>query len=168
MSTKSSLEALFGPRVQIRVVDRVTSGSAVKFSLKRLDGFVRTVDVARALARRGVKLSVAKRAVERLLEGHAAGVHVPHVEDNAAFIAELGALRVKADPVRNPTGDDLANLRARLALTQEQFANTYMLELRTLQNWEQGRRKALDPQASLLVKALDRYPDLMERVAVDE
>jgi putative transcriptional regulator len=168
MSTKSLLEALSGPRVRIQAVDRVTSGSAASFRLQRLKGFERTVDVARALARRGVRLSVAKRAVERMLDGHAAGVHVPHVEDNAAFIAELGALRVKADPVRNPTGDDLANLRARLSLTQEQFANTYMLELRTLQNWEQGRRKALDPQASLLVKALDRYPDLMERVAVDE
>ena len=115
-----------------------------------------------------MRLSIAKREVERLLDGHAAGVQVPHVEDNAAFVAELAALGVLAEPIRRPTGDDLTNLRQRLALSQEHFANAYMLELRTLQNWEQGRRRALDPQACLLVRALDRYQDLMERVAVDE
>lgn len=125
------------------------------------------MDVARSLARRGVSLSVAKRTSERLMEGHAAAVEIPMVDSREAFARELAELGLTIDEIRAPTGADLAKLRHRLALSQEQFANTYTLELRTLQNWEQGRN-ALDPQAALLVKALDRYPELMESVATDE
>ncbi len=167
MPTKSSLEARFGPRARIRGIDRVTSGSPGKFSLRPEPGFFSTVDVVRALARRGVTLSVGKRAAERMLEGHAAAVDVPMVEDRAAFARDLADLGVTIEEIKTPTGADVARLRERLSLSQEQFASAYTLELRTLQNWEQGRN-ALDAQAALLVKALDRYPDLMASVAADE
>jgi putative transcriptional regulator len=167
MPTKSSLEALFGPQVRIRAVDLVQSGSPGRFSLRPETGFRKTVDVARALARRGVPLSVAKHAVERMLAGHAAAVQVPHVESRESFQSELADLEVRAEEIQAAAGRDLAALRKRLALSQEQFANAFNLELRTVQNWEQGRAR-LDPQASLLVKALVHYPDLMEKVAADE
>jgi putative transcriptional regulator len=167
MPTKSSLEALFGPRARTRDIDRVTSGSPGKFSLKPEPRFFRTVDAAVALARRSVRMTVAKHAVERLMAGHAVAVEVPVVESREAFATELAGLGVTAEEIRATTGADLARLRERLALSQEQFASTYTQELRTLQNWEQGRN-ALDAQASLLVKALDRYPELMASVAADE
>lgn len=166
MSTKSQLQGLFGPQARIRDADRVPSGSPGQFVLRPETGFFRTVDAARVLARRGVPLRVAKPLVERLMNGHATAVEIPMVEDRAALARDLAETGVKLDDARMPTGADLASLRQRLSLSQEQFAGRYALELRTLQNWEQGRNR-LDPQAALLVKALDRYPELMEAVAID-
>jgi DNA-binding transcriptional regulator YiaG len=58
-----------------------------------------------------------------------------------------------------PSGSDVAY---RVAI-----ARSPTTSIAALEKWEQGRRRTLDPQASLLVKALDRYPELMERVALD-
>src|SRR4051812_30201131 len=104
MPTKSSYEALFGPQVRVRAVDRVQSGSPGKFSLRPETGFRKTVSVARSLARRGVPLSVAKHAVERLLAGHAAAVQVPHVESRESFESELAELGVRTDEIRDVAG----------------------------------------------------------------
>jgi putative transcriptional regulator len=50
------------------------------------------------------------------------------------------------------------NLRRRLALTQEQFAEATGIPVATLRNWEQGRH-AIDPAAKALLILIARDPE---------
>jgi putative transcriptional regulator len=43
-------------------------------------------------------------------------------------------------PIRVVPGPDVQALRERLGMTQEQFADTFDLPLRTVQGWEQNHR----------------------------
>ena len=52
----------------------------------------------------------------------------------------------------------IATLRHRLRLSQTEFANAFNLSLRTLQDWEQGRR-APDHIARLYLRVIERNPD---------
>jgi DNA-binding transcriptional regulator YiaG len=92
-----------------------------------------------ALARRGMTLLRAKRAIEAMLDEGEVAVEAPTVEDFAALVRDLrkagvDAARIATDPV------DVRSLRLRLGLSQEQFARRFNLDLDALQNWEQGRR----------------------------
>lgn len=56
-------------------------------------------------------------------------------------------------------------LRTRLNLTQQEFADRYDLELSTIKNWEQGRRKNVGAAAELLIRMIEKDPEGMaERV----
>ena len=52
-------------------------------------------------------------------------------------------------------------MRARHGLTQHEFADLLGFDVRTLQNWEQGRNRP-DAAAINLVLAYDRSPALIE------
>ncbi|MEO1453047.1 MAG: helix-turn-helix domain-containing protein [Pseudomonadota bacterium] len=66
-------------------------------------------------------------------------------------------------PVSFP--DRVKALRARLGLTQQEFAIRYDLELSTIKNWEQGRRKNVGAAAELLIRMIEKDPEGMaERV----
>jgi putative transcriptional regulator len=124
------------------------------------------VSLARALIRRGVTPSLARHVAERLLAGHATPVWLPHY-DGAVLAHELDAIGVDLKTPEPVTGESLAALRKHLHLSQEQFANSVGLELRTLQNWEQNR-VAFDAPTALLIKLLERLPNVVQRVAADE
>jgi DNA-binding transcriptional regulator YiaG len=168
MSMKSLLRARGGPRVQIRDIDRVRSGSRERVRLVPSDAKapLDTVAIARALVRRGAKASVARDVVDRLSDGHAALVVVPHF-DQADMGAEMLALGVKVGQPRAVSGNALAQARGRLALSQEQFANAVGIEVRTLQNWEQHDGD-FDGPTALLIKLLERRPDIVQSVASDD
>jgi putative transcriptional regulator len=55
-------------------------------------------------------------------------------------------------------------IRERLNLSRAVFANYLRTNLRTLENWEQGRAKP-NAQAALLIHLVDRYPDTVEKIA---
>jgi hypothetical protein len=93
---QSSLRALFGDRVRIAAASRVSSGSPVHYLLRAEPGFDRTVSAARTLAKRHVRLQVAKAAVERLTENEDVAIEVPKVEDPKSFESELEQLGIKA------------------------------------------------------------------------
>jgi putative transcriptional regulator len=57
---------------------------------------------------------------------------------------------------------NVAELRRRLGLTQEQFARRYRLPVGTLRDWEQGRSLP-DAPARALLWAIAREPELLER-----
>lgn len=88
-SLKERLERL-GP---VRGVDRVGSGSPVTIVLRRLgEGeTVRVVGAAEALARRGVPLLRAKRAVEQVLDKGEAVLRAPVVDSASMLARELAA-----------------------------------------------------------------------------
>jgi len=108
--------------VRIRAIDRVSSGSPGSYRLNPEPGFFRTVDAARALARRGVTLSLAKRVVERMMEGRAADLDVPLVEDRDLFARDLAELGVNIEDQPTPAGAERARPRHRPPLGQEPFA----------------------------------------------
>ncbi len=52
---------------------------------------------------------------------------------------------------------DVKGLRERLGLTQSQFAGMIGVSIKTLQNWEQGRREPEGP-AKALLRVVEREP----------
>jgi len=166
MSTKSSFAEQFGQQVQIRAVAPVSGGTSVRVNLRPEPGFAATVTFARALMRRGVKGSVARHVAEQLVMGRPATVEIPHYEGQP-FQDELSPLGVLVTEPRKLAGDDIAALRKRLNLSQEQFANSVGLDVRTVQNWEQ-RRSALEGPTMLLIKLIEQCPHLVQRVAADD
>lgn len=73
------------------------------------------------------------------------------------------ARAIKDDPDTPPevTLDMLIapkNLRRRLGMTQEQFANAIGLPVATLRNWEQGRN-SIDPAGESLLILIARDPE---------
>lgn len=153
--------AQLGP---IRDIDRVSSGSPAVFVLRLSpDGPVpRTIDAMHALARRGMTMLRAKRAIEALLEDGRVFVDVPTVEDPAALAADLAGAGIAAAPVEASGVVDVRGLRERLQLSREQFALRYGLEVETLRNWETGRRE-LDAAARSYLRAIANAPEQVEQ-----
>lgn len=55
-------------------------------------------------------------------------------------------------------------IRARLELSQVAFAGLMGVSVRTIQEWEQGRRKPSGP-ASALLRIAEQYPEIFIRLA---
>ena len=76
------------------------------------------------------------------------------------------------DPDAQPLSDEklargfrpkaLTALRKRLGLSQAEFARQFMLNLRTLQNWEQGRRRP-EGAARAFLRVIEREPEAVQR-----
>ena len=68
----------------------------------------------------------------------------------------------KAAPEITPR--QLVRVREELKLSRALFAVYLRTNVRTLENWEQGRAKP-NAQAALLINLVRRYPDTVERLA---
>ncbi len=68
-------------------------------------------------------------------------------------------LRGEDNPSRSFTiGDpDISSLRTDMNLTQDQFVHMFGINIRTLRNWEQGRRIPRGP-ARILLHMIAQYP----------
>ena len=135
---KSSLLERFARLGPVREIDRASSGSPEDVMLKPLDGLadVLVITAARALAYRGASLLRSKRALETMIGEGKAILSLPTVESRVALVADLAAagvmVRILTLPVELQGGDVTAflpALRARLELTQEQFALQFGFEL---------------------------------------
>jgi putative transcriptional regulator len=62
------------------------------------------------------------------------------------------------------SADEVSALRERLALSRSVFASYLRTNVRTLENWEQGRAKP-NTQAALLIRLVEKFPDTVERLA---
>lgn len=58
------------------------------------------------------------------------------------------------------SGKDIADLRAFVGLTQVEFAKALGISVRTLQGWEQGRRRPDGPSTALL-RIAARHPRII-------
>ena len=67
-------------------------------------------------------------------------------------------------PAPELTADELVRVRERLNLSRGVFAAYLRTNVRTLENWEQGRARP-NAQAALLIHLVRRYPDTVERLA---
>jgi putative transcriptional regulator len=67
-------------------------------------------------------------------------------------------------PAPNLTPEQLIRVRKELKISRALFAAYLRTNVRTLENWEQGRAKP-NAQAALLIHLVKRYPDTVQRLA---
>jgi putative transcriptional regulator len=71
---------------------------------------------------------------------------------------------VELKPVPGVTARELVRVRQNLRLSRALFAAYLRTNVRTLENWEQGRAKP-NAQAALLINLVKRFPDTVDRLA---
>ena len=67
-------------------------------------------------------------------------------------------------PAPTITPEELVRVREKLKISRAVFAVYLRTNVRTLENWEQGRAKP-NAQAALLINLVKRYPDTVQRLA---
>ena len=67
--------------------------------------------------------------------------------------------------VREVARVDVASIRARMGMSQAQFAELFGFSRGTLQGWEQGRREP-DGAAKVLLRVIEREPEEIGRAHV--
>jgi putative transcriptional regulator len=72
------------------------------------------------------------------------------------------AVEYRPAPIVTPK--ELIRLRKSLKISRSLFAAYLRTNVRTLENWEQGRARP-NAQAALLIHLVKRYPDTVERLA---
>lgn len=71
---------------------------------------------------------------------------------------------VEYRPAPTITPNELIRVRKDLKISRALFAVYLRTNVRTLENWEQGRAKP-NAQAALLISLVKRYPDTVQRLA---
>ncbi len=71
---------------------------------------------------------------------------------------------VEYKPAPKVTPKELIRVRQDLKISRALFAVYLRTNVRTLENWEQGRAKP-NAQAALLINLVKRYPDTVQRLA---
>ncbi len=71
---------------------------------------------------------------------------------------------VEYKPAPKVTPQELIRVRKDLKISRALFAVYLRTNVRTLENWEQGRAKP-NAQAALLINLVKRYPDTVARLA---
>lgn len=84
--------------------------------------------------------------------------------DQRAGKRTLRTHAVKVKPAPKITARELAKVRKDMNLSRGLFAGYLRTNVRTLENWEQGRAKP-NAQAALLIRMVQRYPDTVRRLA---
>ena len=84
--------------------------------------------------------------------------------DQRAGKRTLRTHTVKTKPAPKITPRELTKVREDMNLSRGLFAGYLRTNVRTLENWEQGRAKP-NAQAALLIRLVQRYPDTVSRLA---
>ena len=82
------------------------------------------------------------------------------IREIKAFIADQVSLRTQ--PLKEPASPQV--MRAKLKLSQSGFAGLMGVSLRTVQDWEQGRRKPSGP-AEALLRIAEQKPEVFLELA---
>jgi hypothetical protein len=107
MSMLSLLRERLGQPARDTEEFRVSYGSPARYRLQIEPGFVKSISAIRALVKRHVHLSVAKRQVEQMLLGDEVAIDLPMLEDATAFeseLHELGIIAVREAPAAAAEG----------------------------------------------------------------
>jgi putative transcriptional regulator len=115
--------------------------------------------VFRRLFDEGVPARAAKDAIDILAKEGSVVCPIPSDTDFRALARDLRALDVEVGRRRaiNDPAAFIADVRARHHLSQREFADRLGLDVRTLQNWEQGRNRP-DDAVLALVRLFDDDP----------
>ncbi len=163
MSEALSLKEALARRDVPPAADSARSGSPIRLRLKRTGEIARPIDLARLLTRHGPSLKRAHATLNRITADEAVVVRLwsEALDDLPGQFAAFG---VEASPLTIPEVDTRA-IRARLGLSQADFAVRFGFELDTVQNWDQGRH-APDSATRVLLAIIDRDPALVEAVMI--
>lgn len=91
-----------------------------------------------------------------------AGRRIIESAEQALAYAKGKAPNTTAFKVHVPARLDVRALRRRVGMTQTAFAACFGVELRTVQDWEQGRRAPSGPARAFLT-VIAREPDAVRR-----
>jgi putative transcriptional regulator len=154
-----SLKEAFAQLGPIQAISQSPSGSPVLLRITHVMPLskLRSIDAILALRQAGLPMLKAKRAIEAVMETGAALARPPLVENLAALLAALAGAGFPAAMMDVAIEPDVSALRTRLALTREQFALRYGLNVENLRNWEDGRRP-LDSTARSYLTAIANDP----------
>jgi DNA-binding transcriptional regulator YiaG len=146
----------------------LTPDQATTVILHRTGALDRGVTVARRLFVAGLTLKQAHDAINQLAELSWTVCAISLTEDLAALATDLAGLNVELRRRRPASGDtvDIPALRARYKLSQRDYADMLGIDVRTLQNWEQGRNRP-DPAAVALMRLFDLSPDFVEEALTE-
>ena len=86
---------------------------------------------------------------------------IRHGLEEAVAYAE-GKADAKAYRVHVPADIDVKAIRARLSMTQEEFAGRFGFSVNTLRHWEQGVRQPEGPARAYLL-VIDRAPKAVQK-----
>ena len=78
--------------------------------------------------------------------------------------ATLRSHKVQLGALATVSADELVTLRERLNMSRPVFAMYLRTNVRTLENWEQGRAKP-NAQATTLIRLVQKYPETVEHLA---
>src|SRR5262249_20798788 len=103
---------------------------------------------------------MAKKLAEKALARFEASRDIwQEVIDGAREIQRGGGKRVSVEP-RSP----IARARIKAGLTQAEFASLLGVSQRTLEQWEQGRRKP-SGAAKTLIRVAELHPEILREIA---
>jgi putative transcriptional regulator len=71
---------------------------------------------------------------------------------------------IKIKPAPTISARELSKVRRDMNLSRALFAGYLRTNVRTLENWEQGRAKP-NAQAALLIRLVQRFPETVNRLA---
>ncbi|MDQ1349427.1 MAG: putative transcriptional regulator [Acidobacteriota bacterium] len=111
---------------------------------------------------RRVRRTAAKRRKRDLFAELEEGIQALADERQGKRTLRTHAVDWKAAPEVTPR--QLVELREGLNLSRGLFAAYLRTNVRTLENWEQGRAKP-NAQAALLIRLVQCYPDTVQRLA---
>lgn len=112
--------------------------------------------------KRSVKSTRKRRAKRDLFAELAEGMDA--LADSRQGKRTLRTHAIEFKPAPTITPKELIRLRKNLKLSRALFAIYLRTNVRTLENWEQGRAKP-NAQAALLINLVKRYPDTVQRLA---
>ena len=108
------------------------------------------------------KATKAQRARRDLFDELDEGLQALAAERQGKRTLRTHAVEFKAPPRITPR--QLVALREEHHLSRALFAAYLRTNVRTLENWEQGRARP-NAQAALLIRLVERYPDTVQRLA---
>jgi len=141
---------------------RLPSDPTVLLVLRRTGPFAYRISVVHRLRDAGTHLSEAGRAITRLASRDWATCPVRADADLRSLSADLAPLDVEVRlhcKTDDPAADIVA-LRNRQGLWQAEYAAMLNVDVRTLQNWEQGRNEP-DTATLNLMRAFAHAPDIV-------
>ncbi len=106
----------------------------------------------------GIRQGLSKRKIfDEMMEGIAA------MKSHREGKITLRTYNVEAAPLPKVDSKLIRDTRKRLHCSRAVFARKLRINERTLEKWEQGRRKP-NPQAAALVLLVRKYPDTLDRL----
>ena len=136
--------------------------------LRRVGNFQWRIKVLHRLRASGLGLKAAHTAISELAEQDWTVAEIPidgGIDDLARDLLPLDVQLSRPRRVAEP-GAFIAGVRERHKLSQREFAAALGLDVRTLQNWEQGRNRP-DAAVLSLVRLFDRDPALVRDVVFE-